>query len=89
MIDCFKRYGGDENFLDIVLVFGVYELFFILERLLGSEKYDGVCVLGVIIRGGILYFDYVSVEVIKGIVNVMLKYSMFVSFGVLIMDNVE
>lgn len=88
-MDCFKRYGGDEDFLDIVLVFGVYELFFILDKLLESEKYDGVCVLGVIIRGGILYFDYVSVEVIKGIVYVMFKYSMLVSFGVLIMDNIE
>lgn len=88
-MDCFKRYGGDENFLDFVLVFGVYELFLILDKLLESEKYDGVCVLGVIIRGGILYFDYVSVEVIKGIVSVMFKYSMLVSFGVLIIDNIE
>ncbi|WRA86581.1 6,7-dimethyl-8-ribityllumazine synthase [Helicobacter pylori] len=88
-MDCFKRHGGDEELLDIVLVPGAYELPFILERLLGSEKYDGVCVLGAIIRGGTPHFDYVSAEATKGIAHAMLKYSMPVSFGVLTTDNIE
>ncbi|WP_187939257.1 6,7-dimethyl-8-ribityllumazine synthase [Helicobacter pylori] len=88
-MDCFKRHGGDENLLDLVLVPGAYELPFILERLLGSGKYDGVCVLGAIIRGGTPHFDYVSAEATKGIASTMLKYSMPVSFGVLTTDNIE
>ncbi|MCQ2731615.1 6,7-dimethyl-8-ribityllumazine synthase [Helicobacter pylori] len=88
-MDCFKRHGGDEDLLDIVLVPGAYELPFILERLLGSGKYDGVCVLGAIIRGGTPHFDYVSAEATKGIASTMLKYSMPVSFGVLTTDNIE
>ncbi|MGL2726917.1 6,7-dimethyl-8-ribityllumazine synthase [Helicobacter pylori] len=88
-MDCFKRHGGDEDLLDIVLVPGAYELPFILERLLGSGKYDGVCVLGAIIRGGTPHFDYVSAEATKGIANAMLKYGMPVSFGVLTTDNIE
>ncbi|WP_033616288.1 6,7-dimethyl-8-ribityllumazine synthase [Helicobacter pylori] len=88
-MDCFKRHGGDEKLLDLVLVPGAYELPFILERLLGSGKYDGVCVLGAIIRGGTPHFDYVSAEATKGIANTMLKYSMPVSFGVLTTDNIE
>ncbi|GAA8348550.1 6,7-dimethyl-8-ribityllumazine synthase [Helicobacter pylori] len=88
-MDCFKRHGGDEDLLDVVLVPGAYELPFILERLLGSGKYDGVCVLGAIIRGGTPHFDYVSAEATKGIASTMLKYSMPVSFGVLTTDNIE
>ncbi|PUD84815.1 6,7-dimethyl-8-ribityllumazine synthase [Helicobacter pylori] len=88
-MDCFKRHGGDEDLLDLVLVPGAYELPFILERLLGSGKYDGVCVLGAIIRGGTPHFDYVSAEATKGIASTMLKYSMPVSFGVLTTDNIE
>ncbi|MGL2643617.1 6,7-dimethyl-8-ribityllumazine synthase [Helicobacter pylori] len=88
-MDCFKRHGGDENLLDLVLVPGAYELPLILDKLLESGKYDGVCVLGAIIRGGTPHFDYVSAEATKGIANAMLKYGMPVSFGVLTTDNIE
>ncbi|GAA8838944.1 6,7-dimethyl-8-ribityllumazine synthase [Helicobacter pylori] len=88
-IDCFKRHGGDEDLLGIVLVPGAYELPLILDKLLESGKYDGVCVLGAIIRGGTPHFDYVSAEATKGIASTMLKYSMPVSFGVLTTDNIE
>ncbi|WQW72364.1 6,7-dimethyl-8-ribityllumazine synthase [Helicobacter pylori] len=88
-MDCFKRHGGDEELLDLVLVPGAYELPLILDKLLESGKYDGVCVLGAIIRGGTPHFDYVSAEATKGIANAMLKYGMPVSFGVLTTDNIE
>ncbi|MFP6059381.1 6,7-dimethyl-8-ribityllumazine synthase [Helicobacter pylori] len=88
-MDCFKRHGGDEKLLDLVLVPGAYELPLILDKLLESGKYDGVCVLGAIIRGGTPHFDYVSAEATKGIASTMLKYSMPVSFGVLTTDNIE
>ncbi|GHH39889.1 6,7-dimethyl-8-ribityllumazine synthase [Helicobacter pylori] len=88
-MDCFKRHGGDEELLDLVLVPGAYELPLILDKLIESEKYDGVCVLGAIIRGGTPHFDYVSAEATKGIANAMLKYSMPVSFGVLTTENIE
>ncbi|MFP5989624.1 6,7-dimethyl-8-ribityllumazine synthase [Helicobacter pylori] len=88
-MDCFKRHGGDEELLDLVLVPGAYELPLILDKLLESGKYDGVCVLGAIIRGRTPHFDYVSAEATKGIASTMLKYSMPVSFGVLTTDNIE
>ncbi|KMT70007.1 6,7-dimethyl-8-ribityllumazine synthase [Helicobacter pylori] len=88
-MDCFKRHGGDEELLDLVLVPGAYELPLILDKLLERGKYDGVCVLGAIIRGGTPHFDYVSAEATNGIASAMLKYSMPVSFGVLTTDNIE
>ncbi|PAF52836.1 6,7-dimethyl-8-ribityllumazine synthase [Helicobacter sp. 13S00477-4] len=87
--DSFLRHNGDEKNLDLILVPGAYELPFVLDRVLGSAKYDGICTLGAIIRGGTPHFDYVSAEATKGIANTTLKYNIPVSFGVLTTDSIE
>jgi len=87
--DAFLRHGGDETKLDLVLVPGAFETPFALERVLSSGKYDGVCCLGAVIRGGTPHFDYVAAEATKGIANVTLKHSTPVTFGVLTTDTIE
>lgn len=87
--DSFLRHNGNDKKLDLILVPGAYELPFALDRILGGGKYDGVCALGAIIRGGTPHFDYVSAEATKGIANTTLKYNIPVSFGVLTTDNIE
>lgn len=87
--DSFLRHGGNEKNLDLILVPGAYEIPFVLDRILATKKYSGICTLGVIIRGGTPHFDYVSAEATKGIANATLKYTIPVSFGVLTTDNVE
>ncbi|PAF47925.1 6,7-dimethyl-8-ribityllumazine synthase [Helicobacter sp. 12S02232-10] len=87
--DSFLRHNGDKQKLDLILVPGAYELPFVLDRVLDSRKYDGICTLGAIIRGGTPHFDYVSAEATKGIANTTLKYTTPVSFGVLTTDSVE
>lgn len=87
--DSFLRHNGNDKKLDLILVPGAYELPFALDRILSSSKYDGVCALGAIIRGGTPHFDYVSAEATKGIANTTLKYNTPVSFGVLTTDNIE
>ncbi len=87
--DCFLRHGGSEENLSIILAPGAYEIPFVLQRLLQSKTYDGICCLGAIIRGGTPHFDYVSAEATKGIANITLQYNQAVSFGVLTTDNIE
>ncbi|ANV97993.1 6,7-dimethyl-8-ribityllumazine synthase [Helicobacter enhydrae] len=87
--DCFLRHGGEAKNLSLVLAPGAYELPFVLQRLLQSDKYDGVCTLGAVIRGGTPHFDYVSAEATKGIANMALQYNKPVSFGVLTTDNID
>ena len=41
--DSFLRHGGNEKNLDLILVPGAFEIPFALERVLKSNKYDGVC----------------------------------------------
>lgn len=87
--DSFLRHGGNEDFLDLILVPGAYEIPFVLDRLLASKKYDGICTLGAIIRGSTPHFDYVSAEATKGIANTTLKYQTPVTFGVLTTETIE
>ena len=87
--DAFLRHGGNEANLDLILVPGAFELPFALDKALESGKYDAVCCLGAVIRGGTPHFDYVSAEATKGIASVTLKHSKPVTFGVLTTDNIE
>ena len=87
--DSFLRHGGKEEKLDLILVPGAYEIPFVLDRVLASKKYQGICTLGAIIRGGTPHFDYVSAEATKGIANTTLKYDTPVTFGVLTTENLE
>jgi len=87
--DAFKRHGGDDNNLDLILVPGAFEIPFALDKALESGKYDAVCCVGAVIRGSTPHFDYVSAETTKGVASVALKYGKPVTFGVLTVDSIE
>jgi 6,7-dimethyl-8-ribityllumazine synthase len=87
--DAFERHGGESDNLTHVLAPGAFELPMVVEKLLASGKYDGVCALGAVIRGATPHFDYVSAEATKGIATVSLKYQKPVSFGLLTTDTIE
>ena len=87
--DAFLRHGGDESNLDLILVPGAFEIPFVLEKVLESGKYDGICTLGAVIRGATPHFDYVSAEATKGIASATMKHSTPVTFGLLTTDTTE
>ncbi len=87
--DAFLRHGGKEENLDLILVPGAFEIPFALDKVLASNRYDGICCLGAIIRGSTPHFDYVAAEATKGIANTTLKYQKPVTFGVLTTDTIE
>ncbi len=87
--DAFARHGGEDADLTHVIAPGAFELPMVVEKLLASGKYDGVCALGAVIRGATPHFDYVSAEATKGIASVSLKYQKPVSFGLLTTDTIE
>ena len=87
--DAFKRHGGDENKLDLILVPGAFEIPFALQKILESGKYDAVCCVGAVIRGATPHFDYISAEATKGIATATMKYGIPVSNGVLTTDTIE
>lgn len=66
--DVFKCYGVVDEDVDVVWVLGVYEILLIVKKLVEFKKYDVVIMLGIVIWGVILYFDFVCNEVVKGVV---------------------
>ena len=87
--DAFKRHGGNDDNLDLILVPGAFEIPFALEKALESGKYDAICCVGAVIRGATPHFDYISAEATKGIATVGIKHGVPVSNGVLTTDTIE
>jgi 6,7-dimethyl-8-ribityllumazine synthase len=87
--DAFVRNGGDEKNLDLILVPGAFELPFALKRAIKTGKYDGICIVGAVIRGATPHFDYVAAEATKGIANTTLQSDTPVTFGLLTTDTIE
>ena len=87
-LDCLYRHGAVEEDVDIVKVPGAFELAQTAQRL-ARKDYDGVIVLGAVIRGSTPHFDYVSAEVSKGVAQVAMNSDKAVSFGVLTCDTIE
>ncbi len=87
--DAFKRHGGDEDKLDLILVPGAFEIPFALQRALESGKYDAVCCVGAVIRGSTPHFDYISAEATKGIASATMNHNIPVSNGVLTTNTIE
>jgi len=87
--DSFKRHGGNDDNLDLILVPGAFEIPFALQRALDSGKYDAICCVGAVIRGSTPHFDYISAEATKGIATATMNHSIPVSNGVLTTNTIE
>ena len=87
--DSFKRHGGNDDNLDLILVPGAFEIPFALQKALQSGKYDAVCCVGAVIRGSTPHFDYISAEATKGIASATMEHKVPVSNGVLTTNTIE
>lgn len=87
--DAFKRHGGNEENLDLILVPGAFEIPFALQKALQSGKYDAICCVGAVIRGSTPHFDYISAEATKGIASATMEHKVPVSNGVLTTNTIE
>lgn len=69
------------------IVPGAIELTFAAQRLVDSEEYDAVIVLGCVIKGDTPHFDYVCQSVTQGITAINADGPVPVIFGVLTVLN--
>ncbi len=88
-LDSLVRSGALDADIDVVRVPGAFEIPLIAKKLAGSQKYDAVIVLGVVIRGATPHFDVVVAEVSKGTAQVGLETGVPVLFGVLTTETIE
>ena len=84
-----KANGVNKDFITIVRCPGSYEIPLTAQWLLETKRYDGVIALGVVIRGGTPHFKYVCNAVNRGVIDLNLRFSTPVAFGVLTTDNVQ
>jgi 6,7-dimethyl-8-ribityllumazine synthase len=88
-LDTLQRSGGQASDIDVVRVPGAFEIPLIAKKLAGSQKYDAIICLGVVIRGATPHFDVVVNEVSKGAAQVGLDTGVPVLFGVLTTETIE
>lgn len=88
-LDSLVRSGVTSSDIDVVRVPGAYEIPLVAKKLAGSQKYNALIVLGVVIRGATPHFDVVVNEVAKGSAQASLETGVPVLFGVLTTESIE
>lgn len=88
-VDCLKRHNCADQNIEIIKVPGAFEIPVTAEKLASLKKYNSIICLGAIIRGITPHFEYVANSASSGILQVALKYSLPVVFGVLTTDTIE
>lgn len=66
---------------------GAFELPLAVSMLAEGDEYDGVVVLGAVIRGDTPHFEYVSGECARGLMAVQIEEQIPVGFGVLTVNT--
>jgi 6,7-dimethyl-8-ribityllumazine synthase len=87
--DCLIRHDVKEEDIDVYIVPGAFEIPHLCNKILDSEKYNGIIALACIIRGDTYHFEIVSNEVSKGIAHLTLNSKIPISFGVVTSDTLE
>lgn len=86
-IETLNNFGFTNNDIIIKKVPGSFELPLAADFLIKYANVEAVICLGCIIQGETRHFDFVAQGVTKGIMDVMLKNEIPVSFGVLTTQN--
>ncbi|WP_321405055.1 6,7-dimethyl-8-ribityllumazine synthase [Maridesulfovibrio sp.] len=88
-VDYLARHGCDKDNMTLIKVPGAFEIPVVTKKLAESGKYDGIVVLGAVIRGATPHFDYVCNECAKGVAQVSLDNGLPIGFGLLTCDTID
>ena len=88
-LECLVKHGVSLDDIDVVWVPGAWELPSAAERLLASDRYDGIVAVGAVIRGETPHFDYVAGEAARGLADLQREFSVPIGFGLLTTDTDE
>ena len=88
-LHCLRQHGADDGDIEVIRCPGAFELPLTVEKVAATRRFDGIVVLGAVIRGGTPHFDYVAGECVKGVNAVSQKYGIPVGNGVLTVNTIE
>lgn len=75
--------------ITIIWVPGSFEIPLACQRLAKTKKVDGIMAIGCVIKGETDHFYYISSETTRGIMDVMLKFSIPIGFGIITCNNLK
>lgn len=81
--------GVKRNNIAVAWVPGSFELPLACQKIAAAKKYDGIVAIGCVIKGDTDHHKYIAREVSRGIMEVMLKFSIPIGFGVITTNNIE
>jgi 6,7-dimethyl-8-ribityllumazine synthase len=88
-LDALTKLGAADTDITVYKVPGSFEVPFLVKKLAGARKVDGIICLGALIRGDTPHFDYLSAEVTKGIAQISMDEGIPCAFGILTVDTIE
>jgi len=88
-LDVLKKSGVDSDSIDVVKVPGSFEIPLACQKMARTEKYDGLIVLGCVIKGDTDHYYYISGESIRGVMNVMLEESLPIGMGIITTNDLK
>jgi len=88
-VDYLVRHGASKDDLTLVRLPGAFELPIAAQKLARSGSYDGIVVLGAVIRGATPHFDYVCNECAKGVAQASMESGVPMGFGLLTCDSLD
>ncbi len=87
-LESLKQHGFLETQVTKIRVPGAYEIP-LTAKLLFEKGYDGVVVLGCVIRGETTHYESVCEGCERGVMQVQLEYKRPIGFGVLMTENLQ
>ncbi|WP_320170953.1 6,7-dimethyl-8-ribityllumazine synthase [Maridesulfovibrio sp.] len=88
-MDYLLRHGCSKENLTLVKVPGAFEIPVVTKKLAAKGEYDGIVVLGAVIRGATPHFDFVCNECAKGVAQISLDSGLPIGFGLLTCNTIE
>lgn len=88
-IDCLKRHGVVEKDISVNWAPGSFEIPYVAQKLVQSNKFDAVICMGALIRGDTPHFDYIAAEATKGIAKIALDSGLPVVYGIITADTLN
>lgn len=88
-IELLRMSGVKEKNVTIIRVPGAFELPLACKKIAQTKKFDGIVAIGCVIRGETDHYQFIANETSRGIMNVMLEYSIPIGFGVITTNTLE
>jgi 6,7-dimethyl-8-ribityllumazine synthase len=88
-IDCLERHGCTADHRTVVRVPGAWELPQAARKLAASGRYQGLVVLGALVRGETPHFDLLAGEVTRALGQIARDSGLPLGYGLVTADTVE